>query len=167
MVDILLQLGQSPFSLAMATSPWVVPTMQSLHIMAIAIIFTSVLVVAGRIYGLIWADVSIQQTASRFTPWAFGALAVLVCTGIVLVLAEPVREILALSFWLKMVLLAASIVIALRFIKKMKANETEATPAMRRAAVATIVLLICIVFLGRFIGYDPLIWGSLSPITHI
>lgn len=167
MVDLLLKFGQSPFSLAMATSPWVVPTMQSLHILALAIIFTSVLVIAGRIHGFVWADISLKQTAARFSPWAFGALAVLVCTGIILILAEPVREILALSFWIKMVLLAASIVIAMRFIKKMKANDSEITPAMRRMAIVTIVLLVAIIFLGRFIAYDPLIWGQLSPITHI
>ena len=39
MFEFLINLSQSPLSLAMATSPWVVPTMQSIHIIAIAVIF--------------------------------------------------------------------------------------------------------------------------------
>jgi hypothetical protein len=173
MVEFLANLSQTPLALAMATSPWVVPTMQSIHIMAIAVIFISILLIALRVAGYAWGGVSVRQTVARFAPWAWMALALLAMTGIVLILAEPIRELMAISFWIKMVLLAATITIAVRFLRAVRTEEAFAaadgptSPAMRRNAIVTVVLLVVIIFMGRFIAYDPLVWGPLSPITSI
>lgn len=173
MVEFLIDFGQTPLSLAMATSPWVVPTMQSIHIMAIAVIFISVLMIALRVMGVRWGGVSVRSTTDRFAPWAWIALAVLATTGIVLILAEPLREIMAISFWLKMLLLAVAILISARFLRAVHRHERYAQvegpteSGLRRNAVVTIVVWVAIIFLGRFIAYDPLIWGSLSPIGSV
>lgn len=173
MVETLIALSQSPFSLAMASSPWVVPTMQSIHIMSIAVVFVSVLVTALRVVGVTWSELSIRQTASRFAPWAWTALVLLALTGIVLIMAEPIRELMAISFWIKMALLVAVIVIAGRFLRTVQSDEAFAAPdgdGSRKAkatALITVGLLVVIIFMGRFIAYDPLIWGTLSPITSI
>ncbi|WP_143145924.1 DUF6644 family protein [Devosia enhydra] len=173
MVEFLIELGQSPLSLAMATSPWVVPTMQSIHIMAIAVIFISVLMIALRIVGITWGGVSIRSTANRFAPWAWCALAVLAATGTVLILAEPLRELMAISFWLKMILLVIAITISVRFLRAVHTDEAFTHPdepaqsGLRRNAYVTIGIWVAIIFLGRFIAYDPLVWGSLSPISSV
>jgi putative copper export protein len=173
MVEFLIDLSQSPLSLAMATSSWVVPTMQSIHIISIAVIFVSVLVTALRVIGVTWGGVSVRNTVDRFAPWAWTALAVLAVTGIVLILAEPLREILALSLWLKMILLVIAITISVRFLRAVRRNEAFAAvdgpvdPALRRNAIITIAIWVAIIFLGRFIAYDPLVWGSLSPIGSV
>lgn len=173
MVEFLINLGQSPVSLAMATSAWVVPTMQSIHIICIAIIFISVLLIAMRILGYAWGGQSIRQTVSRFAPWAWTALVILACTGIVLILAEPPRELMAISFWLKMALLILAIVISLRFLHVVRTDAAYESPTLHPSAglrlrtVLTLAVWVAIIFLGRFIAYDPLIWGSLSPISSI
>lgn len=173
MVEFLIDLGQSPISLAMATSPWVVPTMQSIHIMCIAVIFISVLLIAMRILGYAWGGQSIRQTVNRFAPWAWTALAFLALTGIVLILAEPPRELMAVSFWLKMALLVVAGVVSVRFLNAVRSDPTyesltiDADGALRLRTVVTVAIWVAIIFLGRFIAYDPLIWGSLSPIGWI
>ena len=173
MVEFLIELGQSPISLAMATSPWVVPTMQSIHIMAISVIFISVLMIALRVMGVRWGGVSVRSTSDRFAPWAWIALAMLALTGVILILAEPLREVMAISFWLKMILLVIAVVISVRFLRRVHKQERYALPegpvdaGLRRNAIFTIVLWIAIIFLGRFIAYDPLVWGSLSPISSV
>jgi len=173
MVELLIELSQSPLSLAMATSPWVVPTMQSIHIMAIAVVFISILVTALRVVGISWRGVSIRQTVDRFAPWAWTALALLVLTGLILIMAEPIRELMAISFWVKMALLVALIVISARFMRTVRTNasladtEAKGDPGMRRTAILTVAMLVVIIFMGRFIAYDPLIWGSASPIASI
>jgi hypothetical protein len=173
MFEFLINLSQSPLSLAMATSPWVVPTMQSIHIIAIAVIFTSVLIPALRVMGVMWRGVSVRSTADRFAPWAWTALAILALSGIPLILAEPVRELMAISFWVKMILLVVAIVISVRFLRAVHTCDDFAPvdgpirPALRRNAVITIAIWMAIIFLGRFIAYDPLIWGSLSPIGSV
>lgn len=173
MIETLIDLSQSPLSLAMATSPWVVPTMQSIHIVSIAVIFISVLITALRVIGVSWGGVSVRTTATRFAPWAWTALAVLAVSGIVLILAEPVRELMAISFWVKMALLVVAIVISVRFLRAVRSNEAFAAvdapvdPTMRRNAIITIAIWVAIIFMGRFIAYDPLIWGSLSPLGSV
>ncbi len=173
MVETLIQLSQTPFSLAMATSSWVVPTMQSIHIMAIAVVFVSVLITALRVVGVTWGGLSIRQTANRFAPWAWTALVLLALTGLILIMAEPIRELMAISFWIKMALLVAVIVIAGRFLRAVQTRdeyagtETRGSQRARVTAIVTIGLLVAIIFMGRFIAYDPLIWGTASPITSI
>ena len=173
MVEILIKLSQTPLALAMATSPWVVPTMQSIHIISIAVIFVSILLIALRVAGYAWAGVSVRKTVARFAPWAWIALALLALTGIVLILAEPIRELMAISFWIKMALLATTIAISVRFLRAVRRQESFAesdgpsSPALRRTAIVTVLLLVGIIFMGRFIAYDPLVWGSMSPITSI
>lgn len=173
MVEFLIDLSQSPLSLAMATSPWVVPAMQSIHIMAIAVIFISVLMIALRICGVNWGGISVRSTADRFAPWAWCALAVLAASGAVLILAEPLREIMAISFWLKMILLAIAITISVRFLRAVHSKDDYAHAdgptggSLRRNAIVTIVIWVAIIFLGRFIAYDPLVWGALSPIGSV
>jgi len=173
MVEFLIDLSQSPLSLAMATSPWVVPTMQSIHIMAISVIFISVLMIALRVMGITWGGVSVRSTSDRFAPWAWLALGVLALTGIILILAEPLREIMAISFWLKMILLAIAIVISVRFLRAVHSKDLYVQDhgpidaGLRRNAVVTIAIWVAIIFLGRFIAYDPLVWGSLSPIGSV
>lgn len=173
MVEFLIELGQSPISLAMATSPWVVPTMQSIHIVCIAVIFTSVLLISMRILGYAWGGQSIRQTVSRFAPWAWISLVILAATGIVLILAEPPRELMAVSFWLKMALLVIAIFVSVRFLQAVRRDpiyenlSIDADGALRLRTVLTLAIWVAIIFLGRFIAYDPLIWGSLSPIGWI
>lgn len=173
MVELLANLSQTPLALAMSTSPWVVPTMQSIHIMSIAVIFISILLIALRVSGYAWGGVSVRQTVARFAPWAWVALTLLALTGIVLILAEPIRELMAISFWIKMVLVAATIAISVRFLRAVRNKDGFAEadapvdPALRRNAILTVVLLVVIIFMGRFIAYDPLVWGPLSPITAI
>lgn len=170
MRDLLIELGQTPISLAMATSAWVVPTFQSIHIVSLALLFTSVLVTVLRVLGLVWGAQSVRQTAERFVPWAWIALVLLAVSGIVLILAEPIRELMALSFWIKMILLVVAVVISIRFLRAVRRDERFADPdgkpdaAHRRNAILTLAIWIAIIFLGRFIAYDPLIWGPLSPI---
>lgn len=169
MVEFLINLGQSPLSLAIATSSWAVPAMQSIHILSIAVIFISVLVIGLRVLGVIWTDQSLGKTVDRFAPWAWVSLAVLAITGIVLIAAEPLRQIMALSFWLKMILLAVAITVSVRFLKAVRTNPAYADLAVpvdsrtRTRTIATLAVWVAIIFLGRFIAYDPLVWGPLSP----
>ncbi|MDR2215133.1 MAG: hypothetical protein LBE59_04750 [Nevskiaceae bacterium] len=169
-MDLLIALGQTPISLMMANSAWVVPTMQSIHIICVTIASMSVLIICLRVLGVAWQGVSLRQTVARFAPWAWVALILLTLTGIVLIFAEPPREIMALSMWIKMALLAVLIAVAVRFLRLVRNSPAFAAPevnpdgALRRRAVFTLCLVVAIIFLGRFIAYDALIWGRLSPV---
>jgi hypothetical protein len=85
-------------------------------------------------------------------------------TGLVLTIGEPVRQATALSFWLKMTLLAIGIASAVYFGRTVRASagvpDRPASGGARIVAIATVVLWLAIIFLGRSIAYDVEIWES-------
>jgi uncharacterized membrane protein SirB2 len=157
-------LGSTPLSVAIQSRLWLTPLLQTIHITMIGIVFVSMLNVALRVLGQIRTDEPLVEVWHRFAPWFWGALGVMAGTGLVLAVGEPVRQATAMSFWLKMSLLAIGIASALYFGRTVEATASTAgsTPSggARVVAVATILLWLAIIFLGRSIAYDVEIWES-------
>ena len=118
-----------------------------------------------RILGWAWADQTLRQTTSRFGPWLTGSLWLLLATGILMVIGEPVRELVTFSFWLKMALVAIGTLVAVIFQRTLRRHEQqwEDTLVHRRSikalAVLTFLVWVCIIVLGRLIAYDH-VWGA-------
>src|SRR5882672_8258310 len=121
-------LEQTPLSQAIQSAGWVVPAVQTIHILAIAAVTASALMIALRL-------------DARFRPVIWWALPVLAATGLVMIVGEPVRSLENPVFQLKMALLVCAIVVSLLPYKN------------RPAAVASLSLWIGIVFAGRWIAY--------------
>jgi hypothetical protein len=163
-------LSQTSFSLSIQTHRWVIPTIQSIHIVAIGVVLVSVFMIDLRILGWAGRDQTLLQTVCRFGPWLSGALCVLLFTGALMVIGEPARELLSFSFWLKMCLVAAGTIIAATFQIALRRNEDHWETALvnrrttKSLAILTLLIWFCIIILGRLIAYDH-VWGawSLSP----
>jgi hypothetical protein len=149
---------------------WMLPAIQSLHITGIGIAVGSALMITLRLLGWVGTDQTLLQSQQRFGPWLTGALYLLLASGGLLIVAEPVRELITFSFWLKMACVAAMVVIFAAFQASVRKHgpQWEQTLSQRRsvrlAAMLTFVLWGCIIILGRLIAYDH-IWGHLSPAT--
>ena len=151
MRDFAAWLSQTTVSLAIQTHEWVIPTIQSIHIVAIGVVLASAFMIELRILGWAGRDQTFAETRSRFGSSLGWALAVLLATGALMVIGEPARELLAFSFWCKMALIVlATIFTAL-------AGRWEAKPV----ALLTLLIWACVVVLGRLIAYDY-IWGAWS-----
>ena len=157
----------SPSILIQTHNEWVIPTIQSIHIIAIGVVLTSVLMIDLRILGWAGHDQTLRETTDRFGPWLSWALLVLLVTGISMVVGEPVRALLSFSFWLKMFLVAVGTLIAAILQVALKSNEHhwEQKLVNRRTvkslAILTLLIWVGIVILGRLIAYDY-VWGSWS-----
>jgi hypothetical protein len=149
---------------------WMIPFIQSLHIIGIGTAVGSALMITLRVLGWLGTDQSLLATQRRYGPWLTGALFLLLASGGLLIVAEPVRELVTFSFWLKMACVATLAVIAAVFQASVRKHgqQWEQTLVRRRsvrlAAMLTFVLWGCIIVLGRLIAYDH-IWGHLSPAT--
>src|SRR3984893_12793423 len=53
---------------------WVIPAIQSIHIVGIGMLLGSVLMIDLRILGWAGTDQTIRQTTDRFAPWVTGPL---------------------------------------------------------------------------------------------
>jgi hypothetical protein len=147
---------------------WVIPTIQSIHIAGIGVVLASVFMVDLRILGWAGMDQTLRETTNRFGPWLTGALCVMLATGLLMVIGEPVRELVTVSFWLKMFLVAVGTLVSAAFQITLRKSEQhwEDTLVNRRSikwmAILTFLIWLAIIILGRLIAYDH-VWGSWSP----
>ena len=141
----------SPSILIQNHNAWVIPTIQSIHIIAIGIVLTSVLMIDLHVLGWAGHDQTLRETTDRFGPWLSGALLVLLITGISMVVGEPVRALLSFSFWLKMSLVAVGALIQTLVNRR----------SVKWLTIVTLLMWVGIVILGRLIAYDY-VWGSWS-----
>jgi len=161
-------LQTTPVSVTIQSVRWVIPLLQSIHILMIGVVFISILMIALRVLGRVRADETFETVWTRFAPWMWSGLVVMALTGLTLIVGEPIREFTALSFWLKMGLVAIGVAGTLAFARALRPAALAAGPEFRfsagtkTAAVLTLVLWLAIIFLGRAIAYDTEVWGSLS-----
>jgi hypothetical protein len=151
---------------AIQTVSWVIPLLQSIHIVMIGVVFVSNLMIALRVLGRMRADEPFEAVWRRFAPWMWVGLILMAVTGLALVIGEPVREFTALSFWIKMLLLAIGATGTALYGHSLR-HATVAAPAQfslsaKAASVFIVVLWLAVIFLGRAIAYDREVWGSLS-----
>jgi putative copper export protein len=147
---------------------WAIPAIQSIHIIGIAMVMGSILMIDLRILGWAGRDQTLLETTRRFGPWLTGSLWLLLATGLLMVIGEPVRELVTFSFWMKMALVAVGTCVAAIFRITLRRHERrwEDTlthrSSIKGVAIFTFFLWACIVVLGRLIAYDH-VWGSWSP----
>ena len=149
---------------------WAIPTIQSVHIAGIGVVLVSVFMIDLRILGYASLDQTLRETTNRFGPWLTGALCALLMTGALMVIGEPVRELVTVSFWVKMFLVAVGTLVAAVFQIALRKHEQHWEEdlihrvSIKCLAVLTLLIWVAIVFLGRLIAYDH-VWGSWSPAT--
>ena len=123
-----------------------------------------------RILGWAGTDQTLRQTADRFGPWLTGALCLQLVTGLLMVIGEPVRELVNFSFWLKMFLVAIATLIAAAFLITLSKHHEGweerliGRRSVKSMAILTFLIWLSIIVLGRLIAYDH-VWGSWSPAT--
>jgi hypothetical protein len=161
------RLQTTGISVTVQSITWLIPVLQSIHILMIGVVFVSSLMITLRVVGSMRADEPFATVWDRFAPWMWTGLVVMALTGLVLIIGEPIREFTALSFWLKMSLLVISVTSILIFGRTLRpeartSSTAEFSAGRKAAALATVVLWLAIIFLGRAIAYDTAVWGSWS-----
>ena len=147
------------FSVALQSTEWIVPAVQTVHILAIGAVIGSGLMIALRTLGWIAQDQSLATTNLRFLRVIWWSLPVLLVTGALMISAEPARSLENPAFALKMGLLAVSIVVNLGYQAPLRRNPGfwEESSRRRRAgqlvAFLSLALWVGVIFSGRWIAY--------------
>src|ERR1700686_5701355 len=98
-------LAATPLSHAIQTAGWIIPALQTIHILSVAVVFSSAILVDLRIWRLLERDVPLPDVARRFLPAIWPVLLILLTTGSLLIVGEPGRCLLNSPFFLKLALL--------------------------------------------------------------
>ncbi len=146
------------FSQAVRAHDWIVPAVQTIHILAIAVVMGTVVLVDLRMLGVIARTQSPDSVARRLIPPLWPALGVLFVTGCVLISGEPNRSLTNPAFQLKMLMLICVVgltLLLLRLLNRADSPSSRLTtpPAIKAVALASLALWFAIIFAGRLIAY--------------
>ena len=141
------------------TNEWVVPSLQCVHIVCLALVLGLALMVNLRLIGVFAPKQSLAALADRCVPWIWCLLMVLFTTGALLIVGEPRRALHSPAFGLKMLMLLIVSLITVFVHGRLHHNvqfwelSAQRKSAAKLIGIASIVLWIGVVFAGRWIAY--------------
>ena len=131
-------------------------SVQIVHILAIAALMASMLMINLRLVGMGARDQTLAQVSSRFSRVIWWALPVLLLTGAILITGEPARSLKNNIFQLKMLLVIVAILVTLYCtvpLKKNAAHWDGRAGLGKLVALVSVCLWVGIIFAGRWIAY--------------
>jgi tryptophan-rich sensory protein len=138
---------------------WIVPAVQTIHILAITVVAASALMIDLRLIGVFSADRPLREVSARFLPLVWWPLLVLLATGAIMIIGEPARSLKNPAFQLKMALLVTVLVVTALYQLLLRRDPALGSPASSHrgtaTAIATLSMLLWsgIIFAGRWIAY--------------
>jgi hypothetical protein len=157
LTELALWISDTSASYWIVTHFWAIPIFQVIHILAISASFAAVLMLNLRIFGLA-GHATLAETSHRYAVVLWWALAFLILSGLLMIIGEPVRELVNPYFWIKMALVVLGIVVAVLFSKNLSrqaADDGTASGGVRAVALVLVILWCMIMWCGRWIAYAP------------
>lgn len=145
----------SPPLVAMRSSPWLFPIIATIHLMGLALVGGSVLVVDLRLLGLGLRRQSVAQLARDAERWLLCGLLVSLPTGILLFMCFATKYYYLMFFWVKMTSLFLVLVFTFSVRRRVAmADETRMSPVWSKlVALVSLSLWTTVAIGGRWIGF--------------
>lgn len=152
--DLALTISETQATVWIGEHFWAIPIFQVIHILAIAGSFAAVLMMNLRVFGFA-GHATLSETAHRYSRVLWWSLAALIFSGFLMIIGEPVRELVNPYFWIKMILVVVGILVAVLFARNLARQAEVAGGGVRSAALLLVVLWLLIMWCGRWIAYAP------------
>jgi hypothetical protein len=149
-----------PVSIGIRESLWVYPVIESAHVLGLCLFLGLVAMMDLRLVNATMRSTRVTEVQQRLFPWQMAGFAVMVVSGLLLVLSEPMRFYGNIFFRVKLVLLALAAMNAFAFhttvYRRAAEWEDRAVPptAVRLAGTFSLLLWAAIVVCGRMIAYN-------------
>lgn len=152
-------LQELPLFLLIAESSWIFPGLESLHVVAIALVVGSILFVDLRLLGLSWRRDDVADVAAGLLPVTWAGFGLAVLSGVLMFGSSAVRYSGNPLFLAKLALLACAglnMLLFHRFSFRTVAQWRRRLPTpigARVAAALSIGLWLAILVCGRWVGF--------------
>jgi hypothetical protein len=133
-------------------STWLFPAIESTHLLALALLGGSVLIMALSIlgWGLKTPVAELYKSAHRYLN---GAVIVLLITGVLLGVSEPVKLYGRQAFWVKMIALALALLLTY-FAFNPLVRRGASGASLRSITLLTMASWLMVAMAGRWIGFS-------------
>ena len=141
---------------AVVGSLWLFPVIESFHLLALAVLGGSILLVDLRMLGFGLKGSSVSALARDARPFTIGAVIMLISTGVPLFLAEAIKCYYSQAFWVKMTTLAIAIIYTFTIRTRVTRSEPVHNTARLQMLVGalSIALWVTVAAAGRWIGFS-------------
>lgn len=134
--------------------PWV----ESLHVVALALVFGTIFIVDTRLIGLTSRHLPFTHVSDRMLPWTWGAFIAAVVTGVLMFMSNAQGYASNTPFLIKMGLLLLAGLNMLYFQKVTyrtvaQWDSGKPIPAARAAGLASLTIWTLVIGFGRWIGF--------------
>ena len=132
-----------------------IASIQMVHIFCLASVFALGLALALRLAGAGFDSESMDSLSRRFVPAIWICVALLLVSGSLLIIAEPIRSLPKPVFYIKMALIVLAICMTAAIAGRAhRAQRAGATAPVSRAMAVVYMLIWCsIIVAGRMIAY--------------
>ena len=135
-------------------SKWSFAVIETVHIMALAVLLGSFLIVDLRLFGVGMRRQTVAEVASQFAPTSWVSFAVMVATGIPMYLSEAVRLSTSPPFFYKMVFLCLALLFHLTVHRRSTKSGSEAGTGLAKVAASlSLVCWLAVALAGRAIAF--------------
>jgi uncharacterized membrane protein len=153
--DFYHSVTETAFSQFIQRTHGLIASIQMVHIVCLASVFALGLALALKLAGGGFDTESLGSLSRRFVPaiWIFVAL--LLVTGALLIIAEPVRSLPKPVFYIKMSLIVLALIMTTAIAGRARRAERVGAAAPRSKAIAVVYMLVwlSIIVAGRMIAY--------------
>jgi hypothetical protein len=157
--QFLVWLAETSFSTGIRESTWSYPIIESVHVLGLTLFLGFLLVWDCRLVGIVLRNVAVSTLWKRLIPWITAGALIMVVSGTLLFVSDPVRFYGNLFFRLKVAGLVLAAVNAAAFHfgieRRIVEWDTSVTPlAAKLAGGASMFLWAVVVVTGRLVAYN-------------
>jgi hypothetical protein len=150
-------LAETKLSIIVQGNLWVIPLIQSIHYLALAVLIGSALMLVLRALGKAEKRETTADIVQRYMPRLWIAFCTMALTGTLLLIGEPDRSLRNEAFWLKMVLIVAALVSTGILARGLKTKDSGLADGVQssptKLALASFGLWCAVLVAGRWIAY--------------
>ena len=139
---------------AIRESLWLFPAIEAVHLLGLALIGGSVLVVDLRLLGVGLKRLSTSAVLVNARPWFLGSLALMLVTGVPLFLSEAVKCCFNDSFEVKIAALITGVIFTFAVRNRVALRDDAPTWLLKVVGVASLGLWFTVAAAGRWIGFS-------------
>jgi hypothetical protein len=155
----LQRLSETGFSMWLRGSTWPEPIVETIHVLTLTIFLGFTVLLDLRLLGIAMRQRRASEVLGQLNPCVMGSFAVMIVTGTLLFMGDPVAFYSTIFFKLKMLMLALALVNVMVFnwTAGRKITEWDKNPdtpgGVKAAAIISLVLWVAIIAAGRAIAY--------------
>jgi len=155
LLELFDQLEQTFLGTVIRDSAWLFPVIESIHLLGLAILGGSILILDLRLLNILLTSIPINSINQNCRLWFRIGISVMIFTGIPLFISESIKCYYNPFFWIKMITLTTALIFTFTVrAKVIKNSDTYKNPIKVRATgVFSMLCWFTVAASGRWIGF--------------